>query len=42
MRKLLALGILAFLALVALSWAAESEGAPVPAGTTAPGVLGAR
>jgi pimeloyl-ACP methyl ester carboxylesterase len=32
MRRLLAVAILAFLAVVALSWAAESEGAPAPAG----------
>ncbi len=31
MRRLLAVAILAFLALVALSWAAEGDGAPAPA-----------
>ena len=32
MRRLLAVAILAFLALVALCWAAESDAAPAPAG----------
>ena len=35
MRRLLSLTILAFLAVVALSWAAEGEGAPAPAGKPA-------
>ena len=35
MRRLLAVAILGFLALVALSWAAESDGAPAPAAAPA-------